>query len=166
MSSRDPNFLTPELKQLCVAHITECAKVNLKIVVTCTARYFKEQVALFAQNRQTLEEVNALRAIANMQAITLEENQHRVTWTLNSKHIINLDDSDKFNDVAYAYDIVILNNKSKAHYDIKVSVNQNDIPDYLEAGEIGMKLGLRWGGKFLDRHGRSRPDYPHFELQA
>lgn len=164
MSSRDLNLLVPELRQLCVSHTAECAKANLRIIVTCTARYFKEQVALFAQGRQSLEEVNALRKLANMQAITMEENQHEVTWTLYSDHIVNLDDSNAFNDLSRAYDIVLLTQSNKAHYDVKVSVNQNEIPDYQEVGEIGMKLGLKWGGKFLDKRGRPRPDYPHFEL--
>lgn len=164
MSSRDINLLVPELKTLCALHIDACAKVNLRIIITCTARFYKEQVALFAQGRQILEDVNALRKLANMQAITGLENEHKVTWTLNSKHLINLDDSDQFNDFSRAYDIAVVAYSGKAMYDVKVSVNNNEIPDYREVGEIGEKLGLKWGGKFRDKHGNLRPDYPHFEL--
>lgn len=130
---------------------------KLPFAVTCTARNVKVQVALYAQGRQTLEEVNTLRKIAGVAPITEEENKKKVTWTLNSKHIIDLDDGNPENDSSRAFDIVLLKD-GKASWDIKVSVNGNDIPDYTEAGMIGESVGLKWGGRF------SSPDYPHFEL--
>lgn len=76
-----------------------------------------------------------------------------VTWTLKSRHI-----------AGEAFDIAILKN-GKPTWDTKISVNNNDIPDYEEAGRIGESLGLIWGGKFKNKKGEPRPDYCHFELK-
>lgn len=76
-----------------------------------------------------------------------------VTWTLKSKHCERT-----------AFDIAILRD-GKPTWDTKVSVNNNDIPDYEEAGRIGESLGLTWGGRFKNQKGEPRPDYPHFELK-
>jgi len=65
-----------------------------------------------------------------------------VTWTLKSKHI----DGE-------AFDIVLLKN-GKLNWDISD-------PAWKKAGEIGCKLGLRWGGNFP----RTR-DFPHFEFNG
>jgi len=72
----------------------------------------------------------------------------RVTWTKISKHTGRT-----------AFDIAILKD-GKPIWDVKVSVNENDLPDYLEAGQIGEAIGLRWGGRFKN------PDCPHFEMSS
>ena len=71
-----------------------------------------------------------------------------VTWTKNSMHT-----------AGKAFDIAIVRN-DKVSWDIKVDVNDNLIPDYKEAGLIGEKCGLEWGGRF------GSPDMPHFQLKA
>lgn len=58
-----------------------------------------------------------------------------------------------------AFDIAILKD-GKPTFDTKISVNENDVPDYMEAGQIGESIGLKWGGRFLPS-----PDYCHFELK-
>lgn len=68
-----------------------------------------------------------------------------VTWTHKSKHI-----------EGKAFDIAILKNK-KPTWDLKVDVDEDEIPDYQEAAEIGRNVGLRAGADFKD--------YPHFELK-
>jgi peptidoglycan L-alanyl-D-glutamate endopeptidase CwlK len=75
-----------------------------------------------------------------------------VTWTLKSRHI----DGE-------AFDIAILND-GKPIWDTKISVNENDVPDYLEAGQVGESIGLEWGGRFRNSKGRPRPDAAHFQL--
>lgn len=75
-----------------------------------------------------------------------------VTWSRKSKHL-----------EGKAFDIAILR-EGKPCWDTKVSVNGNTLPDYEEAGRIGESVGLHWGGRFKDRKGRPRPDYPHFEI--
>jgi peptidoglycan LD-endopeptidase CwlK len=63
-----------------------------------------------------------------------------VTWTRKSKHIEGV-----------AFDIAIMKNG-------KISWAPGD---YLEAGEIGMQVGLSWGGAWA-----RNKDYPHFELKV
>ena len=131
--------------------------INLLFKITCASRTVKEQYALYTQGRESLEQVNYLRKLAGMSYITEQENMYKVTWTLNSKHIINLDDGNLENDKSKAFDIVLLK-FGKPHWDIKVSVNQNEIPDYNEAGKVGESVGLKWGGRF------KKSDMPHFEI--
>lgn len=68
-----------------------------------------------------------------------------VTWTHKSKHILG-----------EAFDIVILK-EGKPSWDLKVDVNDDEIPDYQEAADIGRKVGLRAGADFKD--------FPHFEFK-
>ncbi len=62
-----------------------------------------------------------------------------VTWTKKSKHI-----------EGRAFDIAIIKNG-------KITWNPKD---YKNAGEIGMMVGLQWGGAWA-----RNKDYPHFELK-
>ena len=133
-------------------------EVGIPFIVTCTARTVKEQVALYAQGRESLEHVNILRKQAGLGPIRMQENVRKVTWTLNSKHIIDLDDGNPDNDKSRAFDIVILNDQFQPTWDIKANVNKNEIPDYKEAGKVGESIGLTWGGRW------KKPDYPHFQI--
>lgn len=63
-----------------------------------------------------------------------------VTWTQKSKHIDGV-----------AFDIAIMKNG-------KISWAP---ADYMKAGEIGMQVGLSWGGAWA-----RNKDYPHFELKV
>ncbi len=72
-----------------------------------------------------------------------------VTWTHKSLHIQRK-----------AFDIVILKDK-KPTWDLKVDVNDDQIPDYAEAGAIGERCGLEWGGSWTAK----KKDYPHFQLR-
>jgi len=131
--------------------------VGIPFLITCTARTVKEQIAFYAQGRETLKQTNALRKMAGLPPISPEENARKVTWTLNSKHLVDLDDGNPGNDKSRAFDIVITRN-GKPCWDVKADVNQNQIADYVEAGRIGKSVGLIWGGNFRT------PDMPHFEI--
>lgn len=159
MASRKIRDLTPKMQRLYSAFKKKMDEAGISFVITCTARTVREQIALYAQGRQSLEEVNALRKIAGLWEITAAENKRKVTWTLHSKHLIDLEDNDESNNQSNAFDIVITKDK-KASWDIKVDVNKNDVPDYDEAGSIGESVGLKWGGRFRS------PDRPHYELPA
>lgn len=69
-----------------------------------------------------------------------------VTWTHRSKHINGL-----------AFDIAVCKD-GVPDWDIKVDVDDDGIPDYTEAGQIGESIGLEWGGRWRS------PDFPHFQL--
>ena len=155
MASRLVSECTPALQKKIKAFTIAMFSKGLPFVITCTSRTVKEQVALYAQGREDLFTVNALRYIAGLPPITETQNI-KVTWTLKSKHLIDLDDDNPANDKSRAFDIAITCN-GRPTWDIKVDANRDSIPDYVQAGEIGESVGLRWGGRFKN------PDRPHFE---
>ena len=91
------------------------------------------------------EEQNALYEIGRSKP------GRKVTWTLHSRHTQR-----------DAFDIAVIK-EGKPTWDTKVSVNENDIPDYFEAGKIGQEVGLIWGGTFKNSKGDPLPDFPHFQ---
>lgn len=101
---------------------------------------------MFTSTRRTPEEQAELYAQGRTKPGKI------VTYTRKGKHT-----------AGKAFDIAILRD-GKPCWDVKVSVNGNEIPDYEEAGRIGESVGLRWGGRFKTRSGKPRPDYPHFEI--
>lgn len=157
MASRKIEDLVPELAVKCQKWLELCKAAGINVSITCTARSYQEQLALYAQGRNPLDYTNALRKKAGMAPITEKENKSKVTWTMNSKHIVNLMDNDASNNKATAWDFVILNNDKSANWDIKVDVNKNQKSDYEEAGKIAESLGLTWGGRWKS------PDYPHIQ---
>lgn len=157
MSSRKLEDLVPELENKARVWLIKCEEAGLKVIITCTARSFQEQMALYAQGRQDIDEVNRLRQLAGMNPILPQDNHKKVTWTMASKHIINLYDDISDNDKARGFDFAIVKN-GKVIWDIKVDIDDDDVPDYEEAGMIGESLGLIWGGRW------HTPDYPHLQL--
>jgi peptidoglycan L-alanyl-D-glutamate endopeptidase CwlK len=103
-------------------------------MLTCTYRSQAEQDALYAQGRSTPGP--------------------KVTWTLSSRHSFTLNGKP----AAVAFDIALLKD-GRPHWDTKISINENMVPDYLEIGILGERLGLIWGGRW------KKPDYPHFQLE-
>jgi len=152
MSSRKIEDLVPELQELYHKFTEKMKEAGLDFIVVCTARTVSEQRALYAQGRQSLNAVNLLRKEVGLPPISEQENKRKVTWTRNSKHL-----TDKNNPKAKAFDIVLKNPNGTVHWNTKLDNNNNGTPDYIEIGEIGESVGLRWGGRF------SSPDYVHFE---
>jgi len=144
--SRKIEDLVPEMQEKALRFAGRMAEVGLPWMLTRTRSAQAEQVALYAQGRQPLVDVNRLRAMVKWQPIRESEN-FVVTWTMKSKHL-----------EGKAFDIAILNDGLPS-WDHKVNVNENDLPDYLEAGQIGEEVGLVWGGRF------KKPDSPHFQLK-
>ncbi len=155
--SRDLNLLHPRLKAVVQLFVDGCKAKGIDVIITCTGRSFKTQVALYAQGRQPLNEVNRLRKIAGIRSITAKANKKRVTWTLASRHIINLDDNKDGNDYATAFDYAVVKN-GKAIWNVKASLDGDDIPDYLECANVAKDLGLESGAFW------KKPDYPHVQL--
>jgi len=156
MASRNIKDCTESLQAKIKKFTIAMFDAGIPFVITCTARTVKEQVALYAQGRDDLVIVNMLRCAAGLPPIDEEANQRKVTWTLKSNHLIDLDDQISDNDKSRAFDIAIVH-AGKPVWDVKVDVNADSIPDYEQAGKIGESVGLRWGGRFR------RPDMPHFE---
>jgi len=156
MASRRIEDCTPSLQAKIKLFAVAMQAAGIPFLITCTARTIKEQRALYAQGRESLENVNTLRALAELPPISFQQNQHKVTWTLHSEHLVDLDDGNPNNDKSRAFDIAITRDGQPV-WDIKVDVNQDQQPDYMEAGKIGESVGLHWGGRFKN------PDMPHFQ---
>jgi len=156
-NSRDLDLLKPELKILATVIMEEARTRKIYTAITSTARTVQCQYALYVQGRYSLEYVNSLREAIGLYKIDEKENQKKVTWTLKSKHLIDLEDAEVSNDLSCAFDFVVLDG-STALWSIKVDVNENQIPDYEEVGMIAESHGLVWGGRWKN------PDYCHVQL--
>lgn len=156
--SRDLNLLTPTMKEFAIQLQKECTAAGIPIVITCTARTLLEQCALYVQGREPLEVVNTVRKAAGMYALTDSENKRRVTWLLKSAHLIDRDNETTRDDFAKALDFAIVK-KGKAVWDLKVNINNNEIPDYQEVGAIAKKIrpDIIWGGDWKNK------DWCHLE---
>lgn len=153
--SRDlSHFKKPEM-----AHnfITGCANIGHTVIITCVDRTYLEQTAYFAQGRKTLNEVNSLRMIAGLDFIGEKENSRKVTWTMNSRHVVNLDDENLNNDLSEAIDFAIVVGK-EVIWNVKADVDKDSVPDYLECVRVAEALGFESGMHFKN------PDYPHLQL--
>lgn len=143
-------------------------KLNYR--VTCVGRMIKEQVALYAQGREDWQKTNLYRSLAGLPPLEFKEdeynkevfdhpgkNRYVVTWTINSEHVINLDDGNPDNDWSRAFDIVMLDKDKRATYDLKCDVLADGIPDYINAAKCGVEAGLVAGANF------KKTDYPHYQ---
>lgn len=170
MSSRKLEDTIPEMGEF-ANRLIERMKIDLdvKVIVTSVSRDYEEQVALYAQGRQPLDEINQLRKFAGMSPIELAESKRKVTWTLSSKHIVKLRNEDISDDLSRAIDFGILDSNGKYRGDDKADVNSDNKSDYLQLGEIGRQVAeelgysdnIRWGGDFS-----KNKDYPHFEWRS
>jgi peptidoglycan L-alanyl-D-glutamate endopeptidase CwlK len=142
--------LNPVLKDKLLALRAKAAARGIEFVVTSAVRTEAEQMALFAQGRQPLAEVNRLRRVAGLSPLKEPQNRRIVTRVLTSAHLFGL-----------AFDVAVLARNAAGAlaptWDLKADVNHNEIPDYEELGELGESVGLAWGGRFKFR------DYGHFE---
>jgi len=138
--SRDINKLAPDVRALCVLLIDQARIAGIKIGITSTLRTPQEQEALYALGRMPVEAVNALRGAAGMPSITEEENNRRVTWTRQSRHL-----------TGRAFDFVVIHPRGYADW--------HNIEAFTRVGEIGEALGLYWGGRFEKR------DLAHFQAE-
>ena len=138
--------LAPTVAVKAIAAIQEMQDRGISHAVTSTLRTTAEQIALYAQGRKTLEEVNALRATATMRPIVAAENLYTVT---NADGVVNKS-----------------NHQSGRALDV-VPVGENDqpvwpVPSDPRWGMIAgvMKdFGFRWGGDFEGTF----KDLPHYE---
>ena len=130
--------LSPEAASLCTELLEACSAEGIPLALTSTLRTAAEQDALYAQGRMNVDAVNSLRAAAALGPITPSSN-HIVTSTRRSAHM-----------EGRAFDVAVL--KAGA-------IDWSATNKYERAGEIGKRLGLRWGGDF-----RGLRDLCHFEL--
>lgn len=151
--SRDVDKLLPQVRDKAVL-LKKLAleRLGLNIIFTQTLRTNDEQVALYAQGRQSLGAVNGLREVAGMPKISVTEN-HRVT---NAKDI-----TSSFHGYGMAFDIAITDSTGKKIvWTDKSDWNADGVSDWVEVGKLGEEIGLEWGGNFS-----SISDPPHFQYR-
>lgn len=154
--SRDLNLLTPYMKRKVIELGKLAEEAGIPFIVTRTGSTPLEQQTLYLQGRKSLAEVNHFRKVCKWAPITKAQNR-KVTWTLNSKHVVNTEDLNFYNDHSTAFDIALKSGKFGVHWNAKADINHNEVPDYAELGRLGERIGLVWGGAF------STPDRPHFQ---
>lgn len=148
-------FVKPEL----IAEFqAKCKEKGHSTIITSIDRSYKEQYAYFLQNREPLFMVNQARKWANLPPISQVENRKCVTWTMNSEHVVNLDDIKLDNDKSRAFDFAILYNGKTILWDTKADVDKDNVADYDECADIAESLGLYSGRRFKHQ------DYPHVQV--
>ena len=154
MASRDINQCTLWMRKKWGELRAMCARIGLDVRLSCTTRSCDEHGALWAQGRRTLDFVNHARAKVGLPSITAAQNKRKVTWTLNSKHVL----SDN-RPLSEAFD-VYLQKDNLAIWDLKADVNEDNRSDYDQIITIARSIGLVCGADF------SNPDYSHFECPS
>lgn len=152
--SRSLDLLHPAVKDAAI-QLKKKAKeeLGLYLIFTQTLRSEEEQVALYAQGRKTLDEVNLLRNEANLSPITKKDNKI-VTKAATSK--------DSFHGYGLAFDIAITDlSGKKIIWDSSSDWNADGIDDWEQVGNLANSIsGLEWGGNWT-----SMPDPPHYQMR-
>ena len=138
--SRNILDLTPDTQILYRQFKEGMDAAGIDFILTCTLRTAAEQLELYRKGREYREG----------KWITVDKKKC-VTWTLNSRHLKGT-----------AFDICILVN-GKLLWNPGLDADGDGVPEYTEAGIIGEKVGLKWGGRFKDKNGNPNPDAPHFQ---
>lgn len=159
--SRDITKATPYLQWFwSELKMTVKKELGLDIFIVDVDRDWKVQRAYYSQGRDNLEIVNKLRREANLPAIRVEQNKKKITWTMNSKHIVNFDDNTEINNVSHAIDIGLKDSDGRYVGDSQADINKDNERDYFQIGLIGERIGagnIKWGGRFRNA------DEPHYE---
>lgn len=132
--------LTPDTKRKALILIALCADQGIPLRVTQSMRSLEAQEAIYAQGRQGITEVNALRARAGLAVITSAENVI----------VTKAQPGYSWHNFGMAFDVVPMTLAEK----LGVSWAT---PHWAKIGALGKSIGLEWGGDFPS------PDKPHFQ---
>lgn len=116
---------------------------GVRFAVHMGLRTREQQLALYAQGRESLASVNRRRKSAGYYPISAAANKSRVTGVRFSWHNTGL-----------AVDIVEDGDPNKAG----IQWSWRSIKSYLKIGQYAKKYGLEWGGFW-----KSFKDYPHLQ---
>lgn len=137
--------LVPEVAAAAQNGIDALNRFDIPHAVTSTLRSVDEQAALYAQGRQALDRVNALREKAGMYPCTLSENNYTVTNCDGVKVKSN-------HQGGRALDIVPLNDQGSPTWP------PGGDPRWQKIADIMKGQGFQWGGDWTNK------DMPHFEM--
>jgi peptidoglycan LD-endopeptidase CwlK len=140
--NRNLSDLEPKTKKAAEQGVAILKAQDIRFYVSETRRTREVQAAYFAQGRQPLAQVNALRSIAGLWPITEKENAKQITQTLKSKHIdgkaIDICPADKAGGPLW--------NAPKTEYQ-KIAV-------------VMKSVGFEWGGDW-----KGFEDCPHYQIK-
>lgn len=150
--------LAPEAEALAKAALIDCAAANIDVIVTYTLRTEAEQAALYAQGRQSLIAVNALRAQAGLPAIGNSDNSYTVT-NASGKRKADGGTGRSEHQLGVALDVCPMENGGPVWPPISD-------PRWAQIAEVFKSKGFSWGGDWtMDKDGID-PDLPHYELDT
>lgn len=141
MASKRIDDLDPSIRGKAIMFCERCASQGINILITCTLRDMKEQAALYAQGREEISKVNALRAVAGMAPIKSVAENRIVT---------NAKPGESFHNYGLAFDVVPLE-AGKPIWD-------SGYPVWQTIGKIGKECGLEWAGDW-----QRFKEFPHFQ---
>jgi hypothetical protein len=149
---RSTDALAPAFRPLALEFLRRLAAADVQYRIEETLRTQDVQEAYWLQSRAPLEEVNAAREKAGLYLLTEAENRVTVTWTRESAHF-----------TGRAIDVVPLLGRGDGRFFVPW-----DYAAYAgiwgRMGEIGMGLGLDWGGSWPPLiGGKIGKDPPHYQ---
>ena len=142
--TNDIHALIPAARKAALAAVAELRDKKYLHKVTSTARTEDEQIALWLQNRASLEVVNLQRKHAKMYLISEKENTRRVT---NADGVNTL----SRHQVGDALDVVPLGPTGNPIWP------SPEDPRWCMIAGVMEKHGFKWGGRWAE------PDVPHYE---
>ena len=145
--SRRIEDLLPRVAAAAARAMSDLKARGVPAVVTSTLRTEAEQVALYAQGRESLASVNAKRSAAGMPLIRLEENRYTVTNADGVKHKSN-------HQGGRALDVV------PEQGGRPVWPTASD-PRWKQIAGVFKKYGFEWGGDWKDFQ-----DLPHYQWKG
>lgn len=128
--------LTNDMADRALDFLHDLRDNDIAVAVVETYRPQKVQDAFFAQGREPLEKVNALRAEAGLGPINAATNKQQITRATLSKHTKR-----------EAMDVVPIRPNGEWDWDTR---SPTAIARWLVIGETARRHGLRWGGDWKD----------------
>lgn len=147
--SRNLENATPRVKTFAEKLIAETKRIlGIDLFVLEVDRLFEVQVAYYAQGRESTFVTNKLRKRVGLPPISEAQNKKKITWTMDSKHIINLSNETTSDDKSHAVDIGIKDKNGKYVADANADTNKDKKIDFTQIGIIGKMIdpGMVWGG--------------------
>ena len=132
INSRKISDLHPKLQAIANTFLMHCKANGIDVIITSTLRDYEAQDALYAIGRTVKGEVVSAQ------------------FPIGRK-VTNSKGGESFHNFRVAFDCVPVDSKGHAIWD--------SVKLWQEIGQIGIELGLEWGGNFV-----SFKDKPHFQL--
>ncbi len=146
--------LTPDTQARAVKAIADLVARGIPYAVTYTLRTYAEQAALYAQGRQDLLTVNALRDAAGLPHIGQADNSYVVTQA-SGKKITDGGTGRSPHQFGTALDVVPINNVGNP-----IWPGASD-PRWAQIAQSFKAQGFEWGGDWTDFQ-----DLPHYQLKS